>query len=121
MSVAERERASAANSSSAQPTGRSANYFTVDPTGIENALVNEFVAPFQGLEKVREAHGNWAAAELALEVCAEFTAAEAARRRTSLSATNLATHAQRGKPLAARLSQSRPKCRSPLSATLQET
>jgi hypothetical protein len=78
VSVAEREHASATNSTSAQPTERSANYFTVDPTGIENALVNEFVAPFQGLEKVREAHGNWAAAELALEVCAEFTAAEAA-------------------------------------------
>lgn len=77
MSVAEREPASATKSSKAQTTRSSANYFTVDPTGVENALVNEFVAPFQGLEKVREAHGNWAAAELALEVCAEFTAAEA--------------------------------------------
>jgi hypothetical protein len=47
----------------------SPNYFSVDPAGVENAWVNEFFAPFQGLEKVREAHGNWAAAELATEVC----------------------------------------------------
>ena len=32
----------------------------------ENAWINEFLAPFQGLENVREAHGNRAAAELAL-------------------------------------------------------
>ncbi len=50
----------------------SPNYFSVDPTGVENALVNEFIAPFEGLEKVREAHGNWAAAELAAEVCTEI-------------------------------------------------
>ena len=96
VSVAEREHASATNSNSAQPTGRSANYFTVDPTGIENALVNEFVAPFQGLEKVREAHGNWAAAELALEVCAEFTAAEAAPTK------NLVVRDDFGRPFATR-------------------
>jgi hypothetical protein len=79
VSVAEREHSSAANSSIAPTTVRPPNYFSVDPTGVGNALVNEFVAPFQGLEKVREAHGNWAAAELALEVCAEFTAAEASQ------------------------------------------
>jgi hypothetical protein len=106
VSVAEREHASAANSNGAQPTGRSANYFTAnyftaDPTWIENALVNEFLAPFQGLEKVREAHGNWAAAELALEVCAEFTAAEAAPTE------NLVVRDDFGRPFATRQAVSR--------------
>jgi hypothetical protein len=50
----------------------SPNYFSVDPAGVENAWVNEFFAPFQGLEKVREAHGNWAAAQLAAEVCTDI-------------------------------------------------
>jgi hypothetical protein len=76
VSIAEREHLSTTNSSIAQTTGHPPNYFSVDPAGVGNPFVNEFVAPFQGLEKVREAHGNWAAAELALEVCAEFTAAE---------------------------------------------
>jgi hypothetical protein len=47
----------------------SPNYFSLNPEEVENALINEFVAPFQGLKKVREAHGNWAAASLAVEVC----------------------------------------------------
>jgi hypothetical protein len=50
----------------------SPNSFSLDPEDVENALINEFVAPFQGLEKVREAHGNWAAAALAFDVCAEI-------------------------------------------------
>jgi hypothetical protein len=50
----------------------SPNSFSVDPEEVENALINEFVAPFQGLQKVREAHGNWAAAELAVGVCTEI-------------------------------------------------
>ena len=50
----------------------SPNYFSVGPTGFENALINEFFAPFQGLEKVREAHGNRSAAELAVEVCTDI-------------------------------------------------
>ena len=79
VSVAEREHAPAANSSGAQTTELAPNYFSVGPTGVGNPFVNEFVAPFQGLEKVREAHGNWAAAELALEVCAKFKAAELAQ------------------------------------------
>jgi hypothetical protein len=90
VSVAEREQASAPNSSVAHTAGRSPNYFSVDPTGVENALVNEFVAPFQGLEKVREAHGNWAAAELALEVCAEFIAAETAKPQNAPASDNSA-------------------------------
>jgi hypothetical protein len=72
VSVAEREPPSAATPSITQALGRLPNYFSVNPTGGENPLVNEFFAPFQGLEKVREAHGNWAAAELAVEVCADI-------------------------------------------------
>jgi hypothetical protein len=72
VSVAEREPVSADKFSGGQPPIRTPNYFSVDPAGVENALVNEFFAPFQGLEKVREAHGNWAAAELAHEVCSEI-------------------------------------------------
>ncbi len=52
------------------------NYFSLDPEEVENALLNEFLAPFQGLENVREAHGNRAAAELAVEVCTEFPDAQ---------------------------------------------
>ena len=35
-------------------------------------MINEFLAPFQGIKNVREAHGNRAAAELAVQICAEF-------------------------------------------------
>jgi hypothetical protein len=66
------------------------NYFSLNPSEIHNTFINELLAPFQGLEKVREAHGNWAAAELALEVCAEFTAAEASGTQ------NAATHDNSG-------------------------
>ena len=34
--------------------------------------MNEFLAPFQGIKNAREAHGNRAAAELAVEICTEF-------------------------------------------------
>ena len=34
--------------------------------------MNELVAPLQGVEAAREAHGNRAAADLALEICGEF-------------------------------------------------
>jgi hypothetical protein len=71
VSIAEREPVSGDKASAGQTSARLPNYFSVDPSGVENALVNEFLAPFQGLEKVREAHGNWAAAELALEICTE--------------------------------------------------
>ena len=107
VSVAERERASSADPPRVAKTfGRSPNFFSVDPTGVGNALINEFVAPFQGLEKVREAHGNWAAAELALEVCAEFTAAEASQ-----------TPKVRRLPTFGEPSQTK----SPLSATIRRT
>lgn len=63
VTVAEREGSS---------TDGAPNYLSVDPDQFENAWFNEFVAPVQGVTKVREAHGNRAAAELAVEVCAEF-------------------------------------------------
>jgi hypothetical protein len=64
VSVAEREEGS---SNDGAP-----NYLSVDPDQFENAWFNEFVAPLQGVTKGREAHGNRAAAELAVEICAEF-------------------------------------------------
>ena len=48
------------------------NYLSVEPGQVANAWLNEFVAPLQGVESAREAHGNRAAAELAIEVCTEF-------------------------------------------------
>ena len=81
VSVAEREHTPArawrvpATASNSEEYLRSPNYFSGDPEEIENALINEFLAPFQGLENVREAHGNRAAAELAVEVCADFPSA----------------------------------------------
>ena len=64
VSVAEREGASS--------TDGTPNYLSIDPDQFENAWFNEFLAPVQGVTKVREAHGNRAAAELAVEICAEF-------------------------------------------------
>jgi hypothetical protein len=51
---------------------QSPNYLSVDPGQVANAWLNELVAPLEGVEAAREAHGNWAAAELALEICGEF-------------------------------------------------
>jgi len=50
----------------------SPNYLSLDAKQVENAWINEFLAPFQGIKNVREAHGNRAAAELAVEICTEF-------------------------------------------------
>ncbi len=72
VSVAEREKAASADSSGAQSSGESANYLSTDQSQVENAWINEFLAPFEGVMKVREAHGNRAAAELAVQICAEF-------------------------------------------------
>ena len=63
VSVAEREK----SASQASP-----NYLPLDRQQVENALINEFLAPFQGITHVREAHGNRAAAELAVQICAEY-------------------------------------------------
>jgi hypothetical protein len=68
VSVAEREPRPAAHASNSGKHSRPPNYFSLDPEEIENALINEFLAP----ENVRAAHGNLAAAELAVEVCTEF-------------------------------------------------
>jgi hypothetical protein len=59
---------------------QSPNYLSVEPEGVANAWLNEFVAPLQGIQSVREAHGNRAAAELAIEVCTRF--AQSARTST---------------------------------------
>ncbi|RBP17514.1 hypothetical protein DFR50_1025 [Roseiarcus fermentans] len=95
VSVAEREPPPAAAARRQKGDAAGPNYFSVDPGEVWNALLNEFVAPFQGLEKVREAHGNRAAAELAAEVCAEFadatkTAAERAQDVTLSPQTRVA-------------------------------
>ena len=50
------------------------NYLSADKGQVANAWLNELVAPLQGVQTAREAHGNRAAAELALEVCGEFNA-----------------------------------------------
>jgi heme exporter protein D len=52
---------------------QSPNYLSVEPGQVANAWLNEFVAPLQGIQSAREAHGNRAAAELAIEVCTKFT------------------------------------------------
>jgi hypothetical protein len=64
VSVAEREDDSS--------TGGAPNYLSLNADQFENAWFNEFIAPLQGVTKVREAHGNRAAAELAAEICTEF-------------------------------------------------
>ena len=48
------------------------NFLPVSELKFENVWLNEFVAPLQGISKVREAHGNRAAAELAGQICADF-------------------------------------------------
>jgi hypothetical protein len=53
------------------------NYLSVDPGDFENGWLNEFFAPFVGVMSVREAHGNRAAAELAVETCTEIPDASA--------------------------------------------
>jgi hypothetical protein len=51
---------------------QSPNYLSVQPGQVANAWLNGFVAPLQGVESAREAHGNRAAAELGIEVCTRF-------------------------------------------------
>jgi hypothetical protein len=62
--------------------------------------LNEFVAPLQGIESAREAHGNRAAAELAIEVCTEFAQSAgtgAVEASLQTSQTQAAVTAGRGK------------------------
>ena len=72
---------------------QSPNYLSVEPGQVANAWLNELVAPLQGVESAREAHGNRAAAELALEVCTEF-----GRDRPSLAGSAPAAHICRRRP-----------------------
>jgi hypothetical protein len=79
---------------------QSPNYLSVEPGQVANAWLNEFVAPLQGVESAREAHGNRAAAELGIELCTEFaqsagTSAGEAPPRTLQ--TEAAATANRGK------------------------
>jgi hypothetical protein len=73
VSVAEREDTWSADASGSQNSAPSPNYLSVDEKQVENAWINEFLAPFHGITKVREAHGNRAAAELAVQICTEFS------------------------------------------------
>jgi hypothetical protein len=81
VSVAEREDSS----------GQSANYLSTNQGEVENAWLNEFWAPFEGVMKVREAHGNRAAAELAVQICAEVPDSASAGAPQP-SATSAALH-----------------------------
>ncbi len=74
LSTAERESPPTDNAAPALQTKTSdqANYLSLDRAQATNSYINEFSAPFQGIANVREAHGNRAAAELAVEICTEF-------------------------------------------------
>ncbi|MGO7283340.1 hypothetical protein ACCT25_13280, partial [Rhizobium ruizarguesonis] len=72
VSVAERDDAPLGVAGIQPTAGKSPNYLSPDKTQVQNAWLNEFLAPFQGIKNVREAHGNRAAAELALQICAEY-------------------------------------------------
>jgi hypothetical protein len=74
-SVAGREGTSSADASGSQKPAQSPNYLSIDKERVQNAWINEFLAPFQGVTNVRGAHGNRAAAELAVEICAEISEA----------------------------------------------
>jgi hypothetical protein len=73
VSVAEREGTWSADVSGSQKPAESPNYLSIDKQQVQNAWLNEFLAPFHGITKVREAHGNRAAAELAVQICSEFS------------------------------------------------
>ncbi len=57
-----------------QPQGspESPNYLRIQRKQVEDAWLNEFIAPLQGLENARAAQGNRAAAQLAVSVCQAF-------------------------------------------------
>jgi hypothetical protein len=72
VSVAEHEDAPSGAAGALQKPDKSPNYLSLDKREVQNAWLNEFLAPFQGIKNVREAHGNRAAAELAVQICAQF-------------------------------------------------
>jgi hypothetical protein len=79
------------SSTEREQDAQSPNYLSVKPGQVANAWLNGFVAPLQGLESAREAHGNRAAAELAIEVCRQWAGTSAGRQ------TQAAVTAGRGK------------------------
>lgn len=72
VSVAEREETPPGATVASPNSDKSPNYLSLDKNEVQNAWINEFLAPFQGIKNVREAHGNRAAAELAVQICAEY-------------------------------------------------
>jgi hypothetical protein len=86
VSVAEREGAPSGAAGTLQSSDKSPNYLSLDTREVMNAWFNEFLAPFQGIKNVREAHGNRAAAELAVQICAEFPDPTSAPAPTSANA-----------------------------------
>ncbi|TBA29354.1 hypothetical protein [Rhizobium ruizarguesonis] len=72
VSVAEREGAPSGAAGASQKPDKSPNYLSLNEEEVQNALLNEFLAPFQGIKNVREAHGNRAAAEIAVQICTEY-------------------------------------------------
>jgi hypothetical protein len=86
VSVAEREDAPSGAAGTLQSSDKSPNYLSLDTREVMNAWFNEFLAPFQGIKNVREAHGNRAAAELAVQICAEFPDPTSAPAPTSANA-----------------------------------
>jgi hypothetical protein len=71
VSAAEREDAPSGAVAALQKSDKP-NYLSLDKRQVMNAWLNEFLAPFRGIKNVREAHGNRAAAELAVQICAEY-------------------------------------------------
>jgi hypothetical protein len=76
VSIAEREHPPSGDASDSRKSTQSPNYLSLDggpgENRIDNPWVNQFLAPFQGIYNVRGAHGNLAAAELAVEICTEL-------------------------------------------------
>jgi hypothetical protein len=88
MSSTEREQ---------EAPAQSPNYLSVEPGQVANAWLNGFIAPLQGVENAREAHGNRAAAELALDVCGQWAGTSAVEAPPQTLQTQAAVTADRGK------------------------
>jgi hypothetical protein len=110
VSVAEREGAPSGAIGASQKPDESPNYLSLDKEEVQNAWINEFLAPFQGIKNVREAHGNRAAAELAVQICAEYP--EPPKPAPQSAAAPLAAASQ-----SRAVSQSPPALQSPQTQT----
>ena len=73
VSVAERENTVTSDAGGSQKSAYPPNYLSINKEQVQNTWVNEFLAPIKGIQHVREAHGNRAAAELALYICSEYS------------------------------------------------